>query len=59
MARLNAETNKVLALPDVRDRLLAGFYEPIQSTPESFAAVIRGDMERYGKVIRQAGIRPE
>jgi tripartite-type tricarboxylate transporter receptor subunit TctC len=59
VARLNAETNKVLALPDVRERLLAGFYEPIQSTPESFAGVIRGDMERYGRVIRQAGIRPE
>jgi tripartite-type tricarboxylate transporter receptor subunit TctC len=59
VARLNAETNKVLALPDVRERLLGGFYEPIDSTPESFAAVIRGDMERYGRVIRQAGIRPE
>jgi tripartite-type tricarboxylate transporter receptor subunit TctC len=59
VARLNAETNKVLALPDVRERLIAGFYEPIQSTPESFAAVIRGDMERYGRVIRQAGIRAE
>ena len=59
VARLNAETNKVLALPDVRERLLAGFYEPIQSTAESFTAVIRGDMERYGKVIRQAGIRAE
>ncbi len=59
MARLNAETNKVLAMPDVRERLLAGFYEPIKSTPESFAAVIRGDMERYGKVVREAGIRLE
>lgn len=59
VARLNAETNKVLAMPDVRERLLGGFYEPINSTPESFAAVIRGDMERYGKVVREAGIRPE
>jgi tripartite-type tricarboxylate transporter receptor subunit TctC len=59
VARLNAETNKVLTLPDVRERLVSGFYEPIESTPESFAAVIRGDMERYGRVIRQAGIKPE
>jgi tripartite-type tricarboxylate transporter receptor subunit TctC len=55
--RLNAETNKVLAMPDVRERLRAGYYEPIQSTPESFAAVIRSDMERYGQVVRTAGIR--
>lgn len=55
--RLNAETNKVLAMPDVRERLRAGYYEPIQSTPESFAAVIRSDMERYGQVVRAAGIK--
>lgn len=59
IARLNAETNRVIGLPDVKDRLLSQFYEPIGGTPEKFAEVIRADIERYGKVVREAGIKPE
>jgi len=59
VTRLNAEVNRVLALPDIRDRLLAQAYEPAGGTPEKFAEVIRADLERYGKVIREAGIKVE
>jgi tripartite-type tricarboxylate transporter receptor subunit TctC len=57
IARLNAEVNKALENPELRDKLLAQSYEPLGGTPERFAAAIRADMERYSKAIRDAGIR--
>ena len=58
-ARLNAELNKVLQAPDLREKLAQQFYEPLGGTPERFAAAIRADMQRYGRAIKEAGIKPE
>ena len=58
-ARLNAEVNKALQAPELKEKLAAQFYEPLGGTPERFAAAIRSDMERYSKAIRDAGIKPE
>jgi tripartite-type tricarboxylate transporter receptor subunit TctC len=58
-ARLNAELNKVVQAPDLREKLAGQFYEPLGGTPERFAAAIKGDMDRYSRAIREAGIRPE
>jgi tripartite-type tricarboxylate transporter receptor subunit TctC len=57
--RLNAELNRALQAPDLRQKLLDGQYEPIGGTSERFASVIRRDMERFAKAIRDVGIRPE
>ena len=59
LAQLNAEVNKALALPDLRARLLSQQYEPLGGTSERFAQLIRDDMQRYAKVIREAGIKGE
>ncbi len=59
LARLNAELNRALSLPDLREKLIAGAYEPLGGTPERFAEVIRTDLARFGKVIREQGIRAE
>jgi tripartite-type tricarboxylate transporter receptor subunit TctC len=60
VARLRTETNAVLALPDVATKLAAaGAGEPYITTPEEFAARIRADYERYGKVIKDSGLRVE
>ena len=59
VARLNAELNKALQAPDLREKLAQQFYEPLGGTPERFAAAIRADMERYGRAIKEAGIKPE
>ena len=59
LARLNAEVNKALALPDLRERLLSQQYEPLGGSSERFAKLIREDMERYAKVIRESGIKPD
>ena len=58
-ARINSELNKVLQSPDLREKLAQQFYEPIGGTPERFAAAIRADMDRYGRAIKEAGIKPE
>jgi len=57
--RLNAELNKVLQAPDLRDKIVAQSYEPLGGTQERFAAAIRADMDRYSRAIKEAGIKPE
>jgi tripartite-type tricarboxylate transporter receptor subunit TctC len=59
VAKLNAEANKALAAPDVRERMLGAGVEPAGGTPEQFAAFIRAEMEKWGKVAQAAGIQPE
>ena len=60
LARLRGEIRRVLALPEVRDKLHAGGgLEPFATTPEEFAALIRRDYERFGKLIKDAGIRSD
>ena len=59
IARLNAETVAFLRAGDTRERLLKSGIEAVTSTPEEFAALIRADMARTGKIIRAAGIRME
>jgi len=57
--RLNAEIVKALASPDLRDKLAASGIESRTSTPEQFADFIRSEAVRYGRVIRDAGIKGE
>jgi tripartite-type tricarboxylate transporter receptor subunit TctC len=59
IARLNAEVNKALESPDLREKLLAQSYEPLGGPPERFAEAIRADMASFGKVVRDGGIRVE
>jgi tripartite-type tricarboxylate transporter receptor subunit TctC len=55
--RLNAEIARVMADDTVRATYLKFGWKPLASSPEEFAAVIRVDNERWGKVIRDAGLR--
>ena len=59
VALLNREINRIIALPDIRMQLTALGYEPVGTTPEEFAAQIKADIEKWGKVIREAKIRAE
>lgn len=57
LATLHAAVNKVLGEPEVKAKLnAAGGLEPYISTPEEFAALIRRDYERYGKVVKDVGV---
>ena len=55
--RISGEVAKILATPDMKEKLAAQGAEPFISTPEQFAAVMRADSARYDKVIKAAGIK--
>ena len=57
--RLYAETIKVLQLPDVQKRLVALGGEPGKSTPEQFAALVKSDYDRFGRLIKDANVKIE
>jgi len=57
--KLNAETVRILALPDVRERFLAQGVEPAGGTPEQFAEHIRAQMAKWAKVVADAGVKAE
>lgn len=59
VARLNAEVNKVLAMPDVREKISAGGATAVGGTSEDFAAFVRSDYAKWGKVAREANIKIE
>ena len=59
VGRLHREIVKIVALPDVRERLSALGFEPIASTPEEFADRIRWEIDKWAKVIRAANIRAQ
>jgi tripartite-type tricarboxylate transporter receptor subunit TctC len=56
--KLRTEVNAVLAQPDIAEKLInAGSGEPHITTTAEFAAMIKTDYERYGKVIRETGVK--
>ena len=57
VARLSAEIVKTLADPKVRERYAQNGLEPVGNTPEQFAAVVRGDYEKYGRLARELKIQ--
>lgn len=59
VARLNAEINAALKLPDVRAKLEAAGIEIQGGTPQQYAALIKSDLAKWGKVVKEAGIQPE
>lgn len=59
VAQVHAEAARITKLPDIRERLTAAGFEMVGSSPEAFAAIIRDNNARLGKVIRDAGIKAE
>jgi tripartite-type tricarboxylate transporter receptor subunit TctC len=59
IARLHAENARIINLPEIRERLLAEGAAPAALGPDEFAAHFRREVEKWGKVVRTAGIKPE
>jgi tripartite-type tricarboxylate transporter receptor subunit TctC len=59
VARLNAETVKVLGRADVKATLAAQGLEVAPGSPEQFAAYIKSEIARFGKIAKAAGIKAE
>ncbi len=59
ITKLHTGVVRALQNPEVRQRLLNDGAEPVGSSPEQFAAYIRSETEKWAKVIKAAGIKPE
>jgi tripartite-type tricarboxylate transporter receptor subunit TctC len=57
--KLHLETVKALALPDLRTRLADLGLEGIGNSPDEFAAVIKSEIPKWAKVIKDAGIKAD
>lgn len=59
VAKLNKAVVFALQDPVVRERFQASGADPVGNTPEEFAALVRSDVIKWGKVVKAAGIKPE
>lgn len=59
VARLNAEVVRALQAPDVRERVLATGVEPNPGSADEFNRAMRAEHAKWGKLIRDAGIKPQ
>jgi tripartite-type tricarboxylate transporter receptor subunit TctC len=57
LARLNAEFNKALQQPELRKKLGDEGADPAGGTPEQFASLIKDDIARWGKVVKESGAK--
>ncbi len=56
--KLRSEVHKILARPEVAEKLnVSGSLEPLILSPEEFSALIHRDYEKYGKLVRDLGIK--
>jgi len=59
VVRLNTEISKALRIGAIRDKLLALGLEAKTNTPEEMTAYVKSEYERWGQVVKAAGIKPE
>ena len=55
--KLHSELIKVMRSPELRERIRGQFFELWTSTPDEFAAVIKSDLAKWGKIVRDSGAR--
>ncbi len=59
LGRLNAEVNKAMQAPDMKERLAKLGAEPMQMSPEQFDAFLRDEFNTLGEVMRAAGVKAQ
>jgi tripartite-type tricarboxylate transporter receptor subunit TctC len=57
VAKVNAEVHRIVAAPDVRDRLVQQGMALAVSTPDAYAARIRADTAKWGAIVKATGVR--
>jgi tripartite-type tricarboxylate transporter receptor subunit TctC len=57
--KISADVARVVAMPDVRNRILAQASEPISMTPKEYAEFIQSEIQKWNTVIKQANIQSE
>ncbi|MGZ5224722.1 MAG: tripartite tricarboxylate transporter substrate-binding protein [Burkholderiales bacterium] len=59
LERLNLETNRILNTSEMKERLLTLGMDVRSTTPEEFSSRISAETQKWAKVIKTAGIKPE
>ena len=59
VTKLSAEVERIVRLPDVAERFQLDGAEPVGSTPKEFAAFLKAEMQKWSKVVKDAGVKPE
>jgi tripartite-type tricarboxylate transporter receptor subunit TctC len=59
IARINAEVNKVLQLPEVREKIANGGAVAAGGTSEDFAKFVAADYAKWGKAVKESGVKLE
>jgi tripartite-type tricarboxylate transporter receptor subunit TctC len=57
--KINAETARVLALPDVKEKLATLGLDPNPGTPEQLATLVQTEMVKWAKVVKESGAKPD
>ena len=57
--RLSAEASRIVQLPEVKGAFTSEGADPVGSSPEAFAAIVRTETAKWAKVIKAAGIKVE
>ena len=59
LVKLNAELNRILAMPDVKQKFADQGVEPVGGPPERFGEHIRAQIEKWGRVVKESGAKVE
>jgi tripartite-type tricarboxylate transporter receptor subunit TctC len=59
VSKLNEEIVRTVLSPEIQTRLTEQGLEPVTTTSDEFTAIIRSDIVKWSKAIRETGIRPE
>jgi len=59
VAKLNAELGRIVAAPDIVERLARAGLEPQSITPEEFTEGVKSDIARFGRLVNALGIAPQ
>ena len=57
--KINAETARVLAMPDVKEKLATLGLEAAPGTPEQLASLVQSEMTKWAKVVKESGAKPD